>query len=1114
MISVADLRKAKLAYSKRVAGLDVGVENPPGSVRKWPGGETRMLTEYGYVKRTRGADGEEVDCYVGPSPDSDRVFVINQLAKPGYSKFDEHKVILGAGSKQEALNIYLAHRDDGAHPFDSVVEMSVAEFKRWLAAGDTEAPIRKAQMYLGPRGGKWADPAHTRAWAPPHQDDPGNTLGIKKLKERLAARPKRAAISPEDKARFLETLAQIRVAVDAKSKLSGAAHIEATTYLDMAHGALHGDDHAEAIRYLQHVLELIKGLRSADLMKAQMPYAPLHSDEDKEKWNELFSEELRKAIDVIGAPHGWKIEQLPERGEPQARRPARARRRAGRSAQVAVGAADSSILKAASFLLIGDLLDLLKASRPSGSGWELIPKGRHGGYRRRRGKEFEYWYPGDAPSKPTRPGGAQAAEGGPGPETRWREEDYAAGKYDKDPHHWVWHQVVPGRPPIGWVAGGVRTRSKHPVKEAGHPERLYQIVGQPEPGWVRLRDVNSGEEIPLQEERVFPVELRKEKPAQKKPAQQTWDATKIGKPGPVTGVSEEARTLPPFEGSTAKAGTALADLEGGKFVVAVVKQRMSDGTLVQTRRLRIDSATKQRLVAEFGGMIENVAKKTKRGFGLSDQWQHEAGKLSVNLAMVELRQAAMEGFLYAIDIYPGGVPFARHAQFVARDYARLHAARERSGGLGMSARHRRLIGGFLAASAEARRRFGELDPTPEQIAKVWRLKKKDIHADLAARQGNEDVPRESYRIKHGDAVGKEMPGKDELAARYARFLAGIREPGDLSEESAALFPGLSMGLGLSAEERVVIHDQLSQVMDSLRRHTITIAEGRKSATYRANAGLILDRALGLSGDVSSIREISQTVKVQRKTADGRWVKLADRQARVLVGIFLERALASAKRQVEDDASRVIERVRADLFPPEVAPPGPTYGEIVKKRAASVSAKQISAFRADEAGRLATIADKMAERGDVERATLVRAAGFRVGLMDEAEVRLRIAQRTSPETALMRQLATKTVGIEVVDPNTEYGWAVAVLTDLRTGKTRRVRIRTMRDLRGPWEREYSMAGGHVMKKALAQEATTGMLREVALFPEVSRMLYGYHEDDALAGAGTIHRRIIETLLGVH
>jgi hypothetical protein len=44
--------------------------------------------------------------------------------------------------------------------------------------------------------------------------------------------------------------------------------------------------------------------------------------------------------------------------------------------------------------------ELVKAERPSGGGWAAIPKGKKGGYRRKRGSGYEYWYPGGS----SRPG--------------------------------------------------------------------------------------------------------------------------------------------------------------------------------------------------------------------------------------------------------------------------------------------------------------------------------------------------------------------------------------------------------------------------------------------------------------------------------------------------------------------------------------------------------------------------------------------------------------------------------------------------------------------------------------------------------------------------------------
>ena len=63
----------------RLHGMDISIENPHGSERSGVGKDGKpwsvtMPASYGYVRRTEGADGDQVDVYVGPEPESDQVF--------------------------------------------------------------------------------------------------------------------------------------------------------------------------------------------------------------------------------------------------------------------------------------------------------------------------------------------------------------------------------------------------------------------------------------------------------------------------------------------------------------------------------------------------------------------------------------------------------------------------------------------------------------------------------------------------------------------------------------------------------------------------------------------------------------------------------------------------------------------------------------------------------------------------------------------------------------------------------------------------------------------------------------------------------------------------------
>ena len=122
-------------------GLHVAIENPKGSERrgvmKGEDGDDRpwsvkMQDHYGYIKRTKGADGDQVDVFMGPNPKSDKVWVIDQQDFGG--KFDEHKAMLGFDSQADALQAYDRAFSDG-RGFERVKDMqsmSVDEFKDWV----------------------------------------------------------------------------------------------------------------------------------------------------------------------------------------------------------------------------------------------------------------------------------------------------------------------------------------------------------------------------------------------------------------------------------------------------------------------------------------------------------------------------------------------------------------------------------------------------------------------------------------------------------------------------------------------------------------------------------------------------------------------------------------------------------------------------------------------------------------------------------------------------------------------------------------------------------------------------------------------------------------------
>lgn len=136
-----EAQKAANNYRKghiKVHGLDITIETPKGAERSGVGadGEPWSVTSpahYGYFKKSEGADGEQVDVYVGDDPASDRVFIVSQV-DPDTNEFDEHKVIMGVRTLDEAEDIYREGFSDGrgGARMGSIEEMSVAEFEGWL----------------------------------------------------------------------------------------------------------------------------------------------------------------------------------------------------------------------------------------------------------------------------------------------------------------------------------------------------------------------------------------------------------------------------------------------------------------------------------------------------------------------------------------------------------------------------------------------------------------------------------------------------------------------------------------------------------------------------------------------------------------------------------------------------------------------------------------------------------------------------------------------------------------------------------------------------------------------------------------------------------------------
>ncbi|MBN5143489.1 PLxRFG domain-containing protein [Stenotrophomonas maltophilia] len=114
----------------RINGHDISIENPAGSQRdpRWPA----LKNHYGYFKGTVGKDKDHVDVFMTDRAEDPAlpVYVVDQVNKDG--SFDEHKVIMGTASEQEARETYLANYSKGWTGLGGIKEMSQEQFKAWV----------------------------------------------------------------------------------------------------------------------------------------------------------------------------------------------------------------------------------------------------------------------------------------------------------------------------------------------------------------------------------------------------------------------------------------------------------------------------------------------------------------------------------------------------------------------------------------------------------------------------------------------------------------------------------------------------------------------------------------------------------------------------------------------------------------------------------------------------------------------------------------------------------------------------------------------------------------------------------------------------------------------
>lgn len=119
----------------KINGFDVTIEQPAGSVRSGKDANGKewsvtMNNTYGYIRGTESVDGDHIDVFLGPDMNSDMVYVVDQVNTDG--SFDEHKVMMGFPSLEDARSAYLSNYEEGWQGLGNITGVALDEFKKWI----------------------------------------------------------------------------------------------------------------------------------------------------------------------------------------------------------------------------------------------------------------------------------------------------------------------------------------------------------------------------------------------------------------------------------------------------------------------------------------------------------------------------------------------------------------------------------------------------------------------------------------------------------------------------------------------------------------------------------------------------------------------------------------------------------------------------------------------------------------------------------------------------------------------------------------------------------------------------------------------------------------------
>lgn len=141
--SVADIQTVR-------HGLPITVEHPKGTQRELHDDDGKlvyskhMYYDYGYFNGTKGRDGDEVDCMLGPVLNATEVFVIHMkdMGPDKTEREDEDKCMVGFPSADSAKAAFLMHYPKDF--YDGMTALPVDQFKQRMSTASL--PYRRTKI--------------------------------------------------------------------------------------------------------------------------------------------------------------------------------------------------------------------------------------------------------------------------------------------------------------------------------------------------------------------------------------------------------------------------------------------------------------------------------------------------------------------------------------------------------------------------------------------------------------------------------------------------------------------------------------------------------------------------------------------------------------------------------------------------------------------------------------------------------------------------------------------------------------------------------------------------------------------------------------------------------